>query len=656
MGPSQLNILVGNPAVNEEFSQKIRELDRRLQANGMSYRDWDTLNDRQHEIFSHDMFLDGECAANPEQYVKGAVESCGCPDTAEELHHHSPVLMREIEKQQEMLPDITVRIGEGLSNLNETIDNILELMLVEAKGTPEEQAFKRFLNKLFKDNNINTGSSGRTIYHFRAFTPIPGSADIDELKSWFSKFDIDVEEKIPSISGGGYYTFILRARKDIPAQFQKNEYDVSGAKDIPAGSEIPYVVLGVVDDAAAPGEKPKKKLINKKEINPAGLGLASDSKQWESASEIVDATVAALNGTRSSPYPKSPKPEWVAPELAALLGPAQDQGNLISLKTPLSFGAKDLAQISQDYGEILAAIWGMSQSPDQNFSFPYDKVIFPADPATKLLDFFAIAEDGTRIPVSVKSGTTGGKVTIKNITETAKLLYEMSKGTEGGIASYRQFMAVEKTIDEAPNNKVQPLYVHKVLRSNPETPNSPVGTRTIRLLAEIMSKNGAPGAKWEDLGAKTVLEWLKSKTNEELLGDRMPALQDVKNKKGKMVKAYVDPKVQGGEGTGILEPFWVEANSWPKLSSYIQKGGQDRNWLVMSPMGSQMIKLLNADQAIQDELNRLARTLTVVQANVNAKQKTLSFQVNKFKEAAFVFDWPGYVSGNTLGFRMELNK
>jgi hypothetical protein len=129
LGPNQLNVLVSNPAVNEEFSQKIRELDRRLQANGMSYRDWDTLNDRQHEIFSHDMFLDGECATSPEHYVKGAVESCGCPDTEEDLHHHSPVLMREIEKQQEMLPDMKVKIGESLSFLNEMIDEELFALL-----------------------------------------------------------------------------------------------------------------------------------------------------------------------------------------------------------------------------------------------------------------------------------------------------------------------------------------------------------------------------------------------------------------------------------------------------------------------------------------------------------------------------------------------
>ena len=54
--------------------------------------------------------------------------------------------MREIEKQQETLPTVTVKIGEGLNNLNETIDNILGLLLVEdsSKGTPEEKAFKKF--------------------------------------------------------------------------------------------------------------------------------------------------------------------------------------------------------------------------------------------------------------------------------------------------------------------------------------------------------------------------------------------------------------------------------------------------------------------------------------------------------------------------------
>ena len=131
--PEQVNVLVGSPGINDEFSRKVKELDRRLQLNGMAYREWETLNDRQHEVFTDNLFLDGECATNVDSYVKGAVNSCGCPDTEEELHHHSPVLMREIEKQQEMLPDMKVKIGEGLDNLNETIDLLLENIISETE-------------------------------------------------------------------------------------------------------------------------------------------------------------------------------------------------------------------------------------------------------------------------------------------------------------------------------------------------------------------------------------------------------------------------------------------------------------------------------------------------------------------------------------------
>ncbi len=136
--PEQIDILVGTPAVNDEFSKKIRELDRRLQKNGMSYRDWEVLNDRQHAIFSHDMFLDGECATSVKDYVMGAVDSCWCPDVVEDLHHHSPVLMREIEKQQDMLPDMKVKIGESLNNLNEIIDLLLEQVVEEDLASQEE--------------------------------------------------------------------------------------------------------------------------------------------------------------------------------------------------------------------------------------------------------------------------------------------------------------------------------------------------------------------------------------------------------------------------------------------------------------------------------------------------------------------------------------
>ncbi len=650
--PQQIEMLIGSGPVREEFSQKIKEIDRRLKMNGLNYQQWDTLTDHQQGIFIDNLFLTGDCATSPEHYVQGAVESCGCPDTEEELHHHSPVLMREIEKQQEMLPDVTVRIGEGLSNLNETIDNILELLLVEAiQGTPEEIALKRYLTQIFTNNNIETSSYQRGYYQFRGDSPIPGSVDIEELKTWFSKFDLDVKERIPSISGD-YYTFTVRARNKITAQDQKDKHGVSQARDIPAGSEIPYVPkVFVGQPAGGGGDKPKKQL-KKKTTNPAGLEIASDSKQWGSALEIVTATKAGINNKFAN---NAQYPEWVAPELIALLEPAQRKGSPIPFDTPLTFAKSDLATISADYGEVLAAIWGMSQPQNQAFSLPYSEIIFPADPATKLLDFFAITDTGVKIPVSVKSGPTGGKVTIRNITETAEVLFQMSQGAEGAEVKDQQFIAVDRALDLAPKRSYEPLFVHKVLREDPANPNSPLGTRTIQVLAEIMSKNGAPGTTWQDLDVKQIADWLETKTNEELVGNRLPSLQDVTDKEGNKVKGYVEPKVE--KGTGILEPLWAEANSKPKLDSWLTKG-PDKNLLIYSPMGQQMIKLLNESPAIQAELNRLAQTLTVVQANVNVdgRQKYLSFQLNKFKDAEFVFDWPGYRAGNSLGFRMVIKK
>ena len=137
--PQQVDLIISSGPVRDEFSQKVKELDRRLKMNGMSYPHWESLTDHQQEIFTDNLFLDGDCATSPEHYVHGAVESCGCPDTEEDLHHHSPVLMREIEKQQEMLPDMTVKISEGLGLLNEFIDRQVESLVTEKKINKGDQ-------------------------------------------------------------------------------------------------------------------------------------------------------------------------------------------------------------------------------------------------------------------------------------------------------------------------------------------------------------------------------------------------------------------------------------------------------------------------------------------------------------------------------------
>ena len=80
-------------------------------------------------------FLTASVPPALKDYVMGAVDSCWCPDVVEDLEHHSPVLMREIEKQQDMLPDMKVKIGESLNNLNETIDLLLENIILQESKT-----------------------------------------------------------------------------------------------------------------------------------------------------------------------------------------------------------------------------------------------------------------------------------------------------------------------------------------------------------------------------------------------------------------------------------------------------------------------------------------------------------------------------------------
>lgn len=126
--PEQVAILYGDSAIHHEFARKVQELDRRLQMNGMNYRNWDSMTDRQQGIFSDNLFLNSGCAGSVENYVDGAVDGCGCEDTEEELHHHSPVLMRQVNHHLDQNQPVTVKIESNLE-LDNQINNLLEELL-----------------------------------------------------------------------------------------------------------------------------------------------------------------------------------------------------------------------------------------------------------------------------------------------------------------------------------------------------------------------------------------------------------------------------------------------------------------------------------------------------------------------------------------------
>jgi len=99
--------------------------------NNLDYHMWDTMTDQQHDIFSSDLFLDGECASSPKDYVLGAVKSCGCPNVEEDLYHHSPALMGEIEKQQRLANGEDIQVMEAQERLDSVIGPTIDKILAE---------------------------------------------------------------------------------------------------------------------------------------------------------------------------------------------------------------------------------------------------------------------------------------------------------------------------------------------------------------------------------------------------------------------------------------------------------------------------------------------------------------------------------------------
>jgi hypothetical protein len=127
--------LSSDPEISQEFSEKVGELNRRLSLNDLSYDNWDTLNDRQHDAFVTDLFVDGDSAMNLESYVENGYHNCGCPDVADDLHTHSPVLMRKIQGAKASVG----HLGDGTSQppvqfesmLNEMIDRVMDAGIQE---------------------------------------------------------------------------------------------------------------------------------------------------------------------------------------------------------------------------------------------------------------------------------------------------------------------------------------------------------------------------------------------------------------------------------------------------------------------------------------------------------------------------------------------
>lgn len=230
-------------------------------------------------------------------------------------------------------------------------------------------------------------------------------------------------------------------------------------------------------------------------------------------------------------------------------------------------------------------------------NLPFKEVFFPIVSNERMVDFYGIRL-GVKYPISVKSGG-GGKVTIQNIIDAIKNRAKTAHMDHSDESSLAVFNIVKNY-----TMKEQMIELHKYME-----------TEAIKKLAEIMNVD------YKSINLESVKNYVSDKTNEELIEK--------------------------------LTPFWNVLKT--KLTDGV-KFGNDKVRLVISPLGQSIYKILNASKEIKNSLTNVARQVSLIQVNVDAKKNTISFKHNFFKEAEFEFEWAGYNGGNKLGFLMSLKK
>jgi len=222
--------------------------------------------------------------------------------------------------------------------------------------------------------------------------------------------------------------------------------------------------------------------------------------------------------------------------------------------------------------------------------FHFNSIYFPKNSNEKMIDFYA-KRLSIDYPVSVKSGK-GGKVLLQNIIDILNKRNKKSKQNFKNEPIYKIIDIVNKN-----SAKSQMILIHQYLK-----------TQMIKDISIILNK------KIEDITLDYIIEWTNNRSVSEL-----------KN----------------------LLSEW-----WKKYSQPTKFDVKDQERLILSPLGESIKYILNNDKKLKESLNYLAKQISILQVNVDVKNDKIIFDTSFFKNANFEFGWPGYSSGNKLGFRM----
>jgi len=320
---------------------------------------------------------------------------------------------------------------------------IYELLQL-AENSPSE--FKSWLTKQLTASGVATTSSSRGGIHIR----FPLQGEMPDFKNFFSKLGIEVADTSTRISGT-FDTYQLTMKQ--------------GNEIIPAGTSLFWVNNYTGKDSK------QQKTFGDKELTPETMNLASKETDQKEILSILDNTL------------KESYPDYYK-SLMEMAKRATGSGNSISLSgiDLNAFSQSDLTTISKNYGEVLSAIWSMS-------NLDFEKVIFPRLSNAKMIDFYGEQED-VEYPVSVKSGE-GGKVTITNIMDALQDKVIQGKVNPAEQKSYMVFKIVKEN-----GSKEGIVKLHTYFKTAP-----------IKKLAQIMKMSV------EDINMESISEWLEKFPN-----------------------------------------------------------------------------------------------------------------------------------------------
>jgi hypothetical protein len=312
----------------------------------------------------------------------------------------------------------------------------------------EKKILKSYIKNFIESKDIKITNSNRHCYHIRF--NLEGT--LKDFNSLFKDIDIEVILSKHSCSSKSI-TYILKAIQEID--------------NIPQNTELYWVNNEISQSNTG------SNLFATKDLSP-------DSLQVTDKLYNTDELINDVSEIISNKYAKE-----ISIQLIDLLKYAQNKSLQITLDKQLTFTNDDLAVISKDYGEILSAIWVMS---NLNFS----KVLFPKNSNEKLIDFYG-KKVSVCYPISVKSGS-GSKVFLKNILDAINKRKKLSK----------------KNINEQPSLGIIKIASNNTMKSQMIILHQFLKTKMIKDLSIILDKS------IDEITIEYVKDWTNNKTVEEL--------------------------------------------------------------------------------------------------------------------------------------------